>query len=684
MKAHRLIVPATLAADALLFFARPLFSSQYSFPWDFRLVQVPLITFLADQLRKHDLPLWDPYTYCGNPIYANIQACFFHPLVFLAALAGPDSLSRLLEWVVVVQVCAAGWFTYGLARRLGCTRAGAWAAAVICQTGPYFASRTEHMGAMMAAAWLPAAWYAVVRLRERMNARMLALLGAALGMSVVGGSPAATTAVFGSTLLLACVLFAVKLGPARTVALTALGCALGIGVAAIIFIPAAELTQSSVAKYRLDWLGTGGGLKWASLVSLVIPNYSHIFDLANFKGPGDPTFLYLYSSITGLLFAILVVVFRPDRWVACFASLGFLGGLFMMGDSLPVWRAVYPLLPEQIRIGIHPEFTYCVFGECLALLAGLGISRLIKKPPVQWGLAGVIALELYFVGSNRPMNCASLREDPGMSQELIERVRLFSALDFPPARIDNTDGVSIAWAEAAPLTRVPTGNGASPLAPERMIQIRLGLHGGGRSGWYYPVENFGSGMLDLMSERYLLVSDAAKSQVDANPRYRQMARLPGVLLYENTTAMPRAFVASQFMQAPFPHDARIIEAPGFDLRRQATLETVPPASGMGGTGTARFTAYTPNHLEVRASTDGPALLVLSEAWYPGWEARLDGKPAAIYIADAAFRGVIVPAGTHQLTMDFRPRILMYSAALSLIFLIALAILYTFPFAGVKQ
>ncbi len=640
-----LLIPATLAADAILFFARPLFSSQYSFPWDFRLVQLPLITFLADQLKNHDLPLWDPYTYCGNPIYANIQACFFHPLVFLAALAGPDSLSRLLEWAVVLQVCVAGLFTYRLARHLGCTAAGSWTAAAICQTGPYFASRTEHIGAMMAAAWLPAAWYAVVRLRERANPRMLALLGAALAMSVVGGSPAATTAVFGSTLLLAFILFAVKLGRALTIALTALGCALGLGVSAIAFIPAAELTQNSVAKYRLEWLGAGGGLKWPSLASLVIPNYSHVFDLANFKGPGDPTFLYLYSSLTGLLLVILVLLLRRDRWVACFAILGLLGGLFMLGDSLPLWRTLYPLLPHRIRIGIHPEFTYCVFAECLALLAGLGISRLIPRISVQWALAAVVAMELYFVGSNRPMNVVSVLQEPGLNRDLIQTVRRISALDSPPARIDTTAGVPLEWVEAAPLTRVPTGSGCSPMAPDRIIQVRLGLqlalHSGARSGWYYPVEYFASPALDRMSERYLLSTSPV-----ANPRFRQVARLPGVLLYENTTALPRAVVEP--------------------------------------TGQAAFTEYTPNHLAVTASSPGPARLVLSETWYPGWEARLDGQPVPIRLVDTAFRGIDLPPGTHRITMDFRPSILAWSALLSLLSIAGLAILYISPLTGVKQ
>jgi hypothetical protein len=665
MNVRRLLIPATLAADAVLFFARPLFSTDYSFPWDFRLVQVPLITFLADQLKKHELPLWDPYTYCGNPIYANIQACFFHPLVILSAalsnLAGAASLALLLEWSVVLQVSLAGFFTYLIARHLGCSRAGAWAAAAICETGPYFASRTEHIGAMMAAAWLPAAWYAVLRMREKADLRMLALLGGALGMSVVGGSPAATTAVFGSSLVLAIIL-----GNPTNILRTALGCALGIGVSAIAFFPAAELTNHSVAKYRLDWLGTGGGLRLESLITLVAPNYFHIFNLSQFKGPGDPTFLYLYCSVTGLLFAIVVLFLRRDRWVVTFACLGLLGGIFMLGDSLPLWRALYPLLPGRVRIGIHPEFTYCVFGECVALLAGMGISHLVPKPQIQWGLAVIVAMELYFAGSNRPMNSVSVLKEPVLNTALLERLRTISAQDFPQARIDNTEGVPLVWAEAAPLTRVPTGSGCSPLAPERIIQIRLGVHTGGRAGWYYPVANPRSSMLDLMSERYVIESGG---------------------LYENTTSLPRAFIVPSFVQASFPAAARLIQTPGFDIRNVATLEPpLPPSLPQPHPlkTSAAFTEYSASYLALTASTDSPALLILTEAWYPGWKAQLDGAPVPIYIADAAFRGVLLPTGKHRVTMQFRPPILLYSAITTLLFLAVLAILYNFHSAGVKQ
>ena len=45
-------IMASLLADVVLFFHKPLFSSAYLFPWDFRGVQLPPITFLADQLRR--------------------------------------------------------------------------------------------------------------------------------------------------------------------------------------------------------------------------------------------------------------------------------------------------------------------------------------------------------------------------------------------------------------------------------------------------------------------------------------------------------------------------------------------------------------------------------------------------------------------------------------------------------
>ena len=193
----------------------------------------------------------------------------------------------------MLQVWIGGVAAYHLFRALGLDAAPAWTGAVMFETGSYFASRAEHIDSMMAAAWMPLAWLAVWKLaaqEQGKNVRLdwLAVLGTALGLSVWGGFPQATVAVFGSTVMFAALLAALRMARPRVMLWAVCGCALGVLLAAVPFIPTTQLTEYSVAKYRVDWLGTGGGLYWQSLVSLVAPNHYNIFDMSRFKGPWDP------------------------------------------------------------------------------------------------------------------------------------------------------------------------------------------------------------------------------------------------------------------------------------------------------------------------------------------------------------------------------------------------------------
>jgi hypothetical protein len=61
-----------LLAEVLIFYRRVLFGA-YAIPWDLRTFHLPLATFIADSFRAGEFPLWDPFTYCGRPFYANIQ-----------------------------------------------------------------------------------------------------------------------------------------------------------------------------------------------------------------------------------------------------------------------------------------------------------------------------------------------------------------------------------------------------------------------------------------------------------------------------------------------------------------------------------------------------------------------------------------------------------------------------------
>jgi hypothetical protein len=687
-----LYVYFSLLAVVVLFFHKPLFSAAYTFPWDFRGVQLPLISVLRDQLRENHFALWNPYSYCGYPIFANIQACFFHPLVFASALISSRlswlSLQVLLEWTVVLQVWIAGVAAYHLFREFDLRAAPAWTGAVMFETGSYFASRAEHIDSMMAAAWMPLAWLAVWKLavpHPKTNLRLdwLVVLAAALGLSVWGGFPQATVAVFGSTVMFALLLGILRIGQVRVLAWTCGGCVLGILLAAAPFIPTTQLTEYSVAKYRADWLGTGGGLFWQSLVSLVSPNHYNIFDLSRFKGPGDPSFLYLYSSIGGLLLAIVALVARHKRTTALFALLLAFGMLWMLGDKTIVWRTFYPLLPVKVRIGIHPEYTYSIFSLAIAGLAAMGLDVIRIRDLARWAIGVIIAVDLFLVGSGRPMNSSSLREYPDVTRDafdgdarLLTEGRRYVNQSTPPWRIDMFDS-TIAWTYGAPILQVPIASGISPLALENSIQLRLLLHDGNRAGWYYPLEKLDSPVLDLMNVRYVLTRAEDIPRFASLPKFRHVASLSGTEVFENTAVLPRFYFVRRATQVSSIAEAhQLIEQRKIDLHETALTDQpidLGPSDDSATPGDVTVTRYEPSRIELSLRTSRASLLVLSETYYPGWNAWIDEQPTRILSVDLAMRGVVVPAGAHQLRMEFRPMILPASLGISLVTAILLAI-----------
>jgi hypothetical protein len=661
-------VHLSLLAVVVIFFHKPLFSSEYTFPWDFRAVQLPLITFLRDELSKHRFALWNPYNYLGYPIFANIQACFFHPLVlasaFISSRLSLYSLPMLLEWAVVLQVWIAGIATYHLFRAMGLGSAPAWAGAVMFETGSYFASRAEHIDSMMAAAWMPLAWLAVWHLRDKLRVDWLAALAAALGLSIWGGFPQATVAVFGSTLMFASLLILLRLGQPKVVLWAGCGAALGILLAAVPFIPTTQLTELSVARYRADYLGTGGGLYWQSLVSLVAPNHYNIFDISRFKGPWDPTFLYLYSSILGLALAIVALAVRRGRTTALFALMLLFAIFWMLGDKEPVWRALFPLLPAQIRIGIHPEYTYCIFSLAIAGLAAIGLDGLRIVPNwARWVIGIAIAADLFLVGSGRPMNISATPPD------LPDALAGYVNQSVPPWRYDTVDA-SMEWTTSAPILQIPSAAGISPMAPENAIQLRLFLHDGYRWGWNYPLEKLDSPIVDLLNVRYVLAAGEGVARISALSKFRHVGSVPGGELFENTTVLPRFFLVHQARAASSLAEARKAMCE-IDLRRTAIVERPMALSSTAGTDDVKVAMYSPKSIELSAQTTSGGLLVLSETYYPGWKAWLDDQPTPIYSTDIALRGVVVPPGAHRVRMEFHPIIFPISVGISLATLVLL-------------
>jgi uncharacterized membrane protein YfhO len=80
--------------------------------------------------------------------------------------------------------------------------------------------------------------------------------------------------------------------------------------------------------------------------------------------------------------------------------------------------------------------------------------------------------------------------------------------------------------------------------------------------------------------------------------------------------------------------------------------------------------HTRVQVQVQTATDG--LLVLADPWYPQWKVSVDGRPAELLRVDHAFRGVRVPAGSHQVVFVYQDRAMWLGVALALTTAVALA------------
>jgi len=685
-----------LLAEILIFYRKIIFSAHFVIPWDFRYYHLPLASFIASSVRHGQLPLWDAYTYCGVPFFANIQAQVFYPPAWITALIANlfdrDKLYYFLELHLLSHILLGGFFTFLLLRELQAGRTAALIGATIFQLGPYFTSQTQHLGAIDGAAWIPLACLSVVRLGKTPSLRWTGVLALSLSLSILAGFPSAAGAAFVCVFSLALSLIAFRMSPPRLIFSCAFATLLAVVISAVALAPALQASSLSVSKFRADFRGQTFGLPWQAFVSMVWPNHYGIFDLSSYKAPWNPTFLYLYCGIPALvlsavaLYRSLTVAARKrssfraatvrERSAAVFAILTILSLFLMLGTRTPPGRIILPLALNLFGDWMYVEFLMIGFSLGIAVLVALGANALSQKYSIAVLL--ITFLDLTLVGSARPMNTASVDTEPHInhttfagSKELLDRMREFVNKSSPPFRFDTYDDAG-GWVTTAAMTELPTAGGNDPFALYRLMQVRLLFTKGERWGRYYQVSQLESPILDLLNVRYLL----SQSPLPPNSKFVHVADLPGRKLYENRTALPRFFLAPNVQPAANLNEAiERMRSPDFDARSTAVVENgAEMHAAADAHEVVQVIEYRPNEFVLQVETSEPRYLVTSEVNYPGWQAWVDAREQPIFMTNGAFRGLPLSSGKHLVAFRFRPRILLWSALVSGVACVILAAL----------
>ncbi|NLF58653.1 MAG: YfhO family protein, partial [Candidatus Hydrogenedens sp.] len=111
-----------------------------------------------------------------------------------------------------------------------------------------------------------------------------------------------------------------------------------------------------------------------------------------------------------------------------------------------------------------------------------------------------------------------------------------------------------------------------------------------------------------------------------------------------------------------------LKDPSFNPADTVILEWAPaggaPAPFPEIPGTVTVTDYGCNHVRLEADARAEAMLVLADAYFPGWEARVNGERAEVIPAYHCFRAVKVPAGKSGVVFEYRPKSLRFGLAVS--------------------
>lgn len=175
--------------------------------------------------------------------------------------------------------------------------------------------------------------------------------------------------------------------------------------------------------------------------------------------------------------------------------------------------------------------------------------------------------------------------------------------------------------------------------------------------------------LKFKNDKYSIVLGTFKKQTVELPEDRQfkpIMEIPGLnaRLYENRQAMPMAYLVHETVHAGSEGEALAkVLASSFDPHRQVVIEDkavmLEKSEGNGvAKDEVKASGQDVNTVVVDVKTGSKGLLVVTDQYYPGWHAVVDGVEKPIVRANYLFKAVPLEAGAHKIVLYFRPTYLV--------------------------
>jgi len=707
---RRFAAPASLLIIGVLFHWKLVLSNQYT--WlespDLANMVLPWLQFEAGEWHKGRFPMWDPYSWAGQPLQGQGQPGAAYPLNWLMFWMplNPRGWIRedVLHWYFVLIHCLGALACYALARDLGRSRGASVVAGCIFSLGGVLAS-TDWPQMLNGAVWAPLVFLFLFRVaRDEKPLASSLLSGFFLGVAWLSGHhqfPLLISIAAAFTWLAIIFRNPAKLRfAAAAFALTGLAGAFQI-------LPMAEYGRQAVR-----WVGTENpqglgetvsyeehkeySLKPAGLLGIVVPGVEQ----------GG------FASFVGAVALTLAIVGSFLRWAdprVRWLSLLALGGiLFALGPNSIFHGVMYALLPMVDKARV-PAAGGIMFALGLAPLAAFGIDSLAYPDSARiTKSAGYILSTFGAVLALASLFFYAAKATPAISDNRM-MITAFAALLFAALLAGIRAGgvspgagticvlllvllelgnVTDYWLPAAGnrasnpyLYRLATnydvadylqsqGEFARFTSDDKEITYNIG-------DWYgieafngyvasvpqslWSQDIFSRRVQDILGIRYYVGKKPSRDGQVEVFRGRD-----GVNVYENPHAFPRVWTVHTSRKVPAAKQAHdLLASEAFDARNEVFLtgENPPRLASCAGDYVS-MPHHEPNYIRIDADMQCRGMVILTDNWFPGWRATVDGKRAKIERAYGIVRAVVVERGKHTIEMRYRPLSVYIGAALS--------------------
>ena len=707
-----LAVGAVLGVCAVLFW--PLLVGALTgeprwFEWDVPEQYWPDLVYLCDALHEGTLPLWNPYDRAGYPYYADPQAGTYHPLNWaICGLAGSSPSPAWADARVVIGFALAGLFGLGWLRELRCSWSAAVLGATILMAAPFMRHNWE-LNLTAGFAWCGAMLWAserIVQRREPLDGLWLAL---AVGGCAWVGSPPALWQASTFTLLYAVARVASERPQLRPLAM-ALGLAglASIGLIGVVIVPGMTLSEHSVQAGRSLASIAEGALPSEYVSAIWAPrdgNHLHVGWIAMLLGG---VAVWRRRPSAGAMWCIAIVAVGLSfggvlfRWAFEYAP-GV--SIFRLPHRYEAWLGPAFAFLAARGIDAMPQLRVPTRGAVvLGLVAGVSLSAFEPRglPAVALGVAAVAVLRRF--------------DAPWLGIALSALVLLEVTVAMPPERHLRTgprpgldasaligatrvdwrymDEFAVGCRSGTRMRHRELRGYQDPLTlrrfsrfveslrehPELAMQLNVRwalqgphfIHGWDRHFLPPPSELAQLPETHHVRDTHPPARDthqpprrdthAHEPRGDTHEPPRRDTHEPRGDTHELRAALPFAYwVPWESVEEVVDEDRAMEQLKRVAPARVALLEELEGVMGVHGRPGVLFdevdaydVALERDALSFRIDVPSRGVVVVNEAWYPGWRAGVDGAIAPVFRANLLVRAVPVEAGSHRVEMRFEP------------------------------